>query len=46
MKTKTFTKILIAVIILCLIFTIAHLIYTIFAYQNCSVIYFISKELW
>lgn len=46
MKTQTFTKILIAVIVLCLLFTVAHLIYDIFAYQHTSIIYFIAKELW
>ncbi len=46
MTERTFTKILIAVIAVCLVLTVAHLIYDIYAYQHCSIIYFIAKELW
>ena len=46
MKTKTFAKILIAVLALCIILTAAHVIYAIWAYQHCSIIYFIGGELW
>lgn len=38
--------VLFAVIGVCLIFTIAHLVYAIYAYQHCSIIEFIAKELW
>ena len=30
----------------CLAFTVAHLIYAVYAYQHCSIIYFVGKELW
>ena len=31
---------------LCAALTVAHLLYAINAYQHCSIIYFIGKELW
>ncbi|MBQ4644689.1 MAG: hypothetical protein IJB72_02905 [Clostridia bacterium] len=46
MKQKTYYNIMIAVVAICLILTVAHLIYDINAYQHCSIIYFIAKELW
>lgn len=46
MKSKVFYGVLIAVVSVCLILTVAHLIYAVNAYQHCSIIYFIAKELW
>lgn len=46
MAERTYFKILTAVIATCLVLTAAHLIYDIYAYQHCSIIYFIAKELW
>lgn len=46
MKTKVFRKLAFAIVGLCLILTIVHMIYAIHAYQHCSIIYFIGKELW
>lgn len=46
MKDRTFYIILLSVIAVCLLLTVAHFIYTIYAYQHCSIIYFIGKELW
>ena len=46
MKERTFTIILLCLVGLCLGLTIAHLIYAVYAYQHCSIIYFIAKELW
>ncbi|MBQ8184348.1 MAG: hypothetical protein IJ036_01020 [Lachnospiraceae bacterium] len=46
MKNRTFTTVLLAIIGMCLVLTIAHLIYALYAYQHCSIIYFIAKELW
>jgi len=46
MKERTYFRILLAVIAICLIMTVGHLIYAIDAYQRCSIIYFIAKELW
>ena len=43
MKQKTYFNILVTVVVVCLILTIAHLIYAIYAYQHCSIIYFIAK---
>ena len=46
MKDSVFIKILIAVVAVCLMVTVAHFIYAIYAYNHCSIIYFIAKELW
>ncbi|MBQ7965816.1 MAG: hypothetical protein IJ331_07040 [Ruminococcus sp.] len=46
MKPKTFNIIFFTVLALCAVFTIAHFIYDVNAYQHCSIIYFIAKELW
>ena len=46
MKQKLFTKVILTVVIVCLLLTVLHLIYDIYAYNHCSIIYFISKELW
>lgn len=46
MKDKTFITVMLIVVIICLMLTVAHMIYAIYAYQHCSIIYFISKELW
>ena len=46
MKDRTFTIVILTVIALCLILTVAHMIRAIDAYQRCSIIYFIAKELW
>lgn len=46
MDDKIFYRLLIAVLAVCMIATSAHLIYAIDAYQHCSIIYFIGKELW
>lgn len=46
MKERTFTRIMIAVILACVLFTLAHFAYAIYAYKHCSIIYFIAKELW
>ena len=46
MKTAIFNKILIAVLAVCILLTAAHVVYAVWAYQHCSIIYFIGKELW
>ncbi len=46
MNHKTFRRLALTVVGVCLIFTIIHMIYAIQAYQHCSIIYFIGKELW
>lgn len=46
MKDHTFTVLLLTLVGLCLALTVAHLIYAVWAYQHCSIIYFIAKELW
>lgn len=46
MKNKTYNIILLTVLGLCLAATAAHVIWAIYAYGHCSIIYFISKELW
>lgn len=43
---KKFKIILFTVISLCIILTVAHVIYDVYAYGHASIIYFISKELW
>lgn len=46
MKERTFTIALLVIIGLCLALTVAHTVYAVHAYQHCSIIYFIGKELW
>lgn len=46
MKDKVYIKILVAIVTICLALTIAHTIYAVYAYQNSSIIYFITKEWW
>jgi len=46
MSDKIFIRLLIAVLVVCLVLTIAHLAYAVYAYQHCSIICFIGKELW
>ena len=47
LKRKPFrTAALMAVVAICIVLTVAHLIYDIYAYQHCSIIYFVAKELW
>lgn len=46
MKTPLFTKILLVVVGLCLLLTVAHIAYAVYAYQHGSIIYFIAEELW
>jgi hypothetical protein len=46
MKDKTFNIFLLAVLAICIILTLAHLAYAVYAYQHCSIIEFIARELW
>ncbi len=46
MKQKTFAAVILTVTALCVIFTLLHVIYAYNAYNHCSIIYFIAKELW
>lgn len=46
MKDRKFKIILFSVIGVCLFLTMAHFAYDIYAYNHCSIIYFIAKELW
>ena len=46
MKETTFYKLLITVVAVCLLLTVAHLCWAVYAYQHCSIIQFIAKELW
>ena len=46
MKSKTFYILLAAILSVCAILTVAHLAYAVYAYNHCSIIYFIAKELW
>jgi|LSQX01.1.fsa_nt_gb hypothetical protein len=46
MKDRTFSIILFAVLGVCVLLTLAHFAYAIYAYQHCSIIEFIAKELW
>lgn len=46
MKDRTFLIVLFVLLGICLAVTIAHFVYAIYAYQHCSIIYFIGKELW
>ncbi len=44
--SKRFKIIFFSALAVCILLTAAHLVYDYFAYQHCSIIYFISKELW
>ena len=46
MKDKKFKTMLFSVIGVCLALTVAHFAYDVYAYNHCSIIYFIAKELW
>lgn len=46
MKGKTFRIVLFTVLVFCILLTVAHVAYAVYAYGNSSIIYFISKELW
>ncbi|MBR2338493.1 MAG: hypothetical protein IKA63_03395 [Clostridia bacterium] len=46
MKHRVFLGIVLCVVGICLALTVAHLLYAICAYQHCSIIQFIAKELW
>ena len=46
MKNKVFISILLSVVIVCAVLTAAHALYALYLYRHCSIIYFISKELW
>lgn len=46
MKQNRFYAVLFSVIGICLALTVAHFIYAVYAYEHCSIIYFIGKELW
>ncbi len=46
MKNRTFSILFYVVLGICLALTIAHFIYAAYAYQHCSIIEFIARELW
>ncbi|MBO7473594.1 MAG: hypothetical protein J6U00_06270 [Ruminococcus sp.] len=46
MSDRRFIRMLIAVVLIGLLLTAAHLIFIYRAYQNSSVIQFIARELW
>lgn len=46
MKDHIFLTIFLCVLSFCLAVTAAHFIYTVYAYEHCSIIYFIGEELW
>ena len=46
MQEKTFYRLLLAVLLVCVAVTVAHFAYDVYAYKHCSIIYFIAKEVW
>ena len=46
MKDRTFFVILFTVLGACVLLTLAHFAYAIYAYQHCSIIEFLARELW
>ena len=46
MTSRVFYGILIALTVLGIACTVAHLIHIFNAYEHCSIIYFIAEELW
>ena len=46
MKDRTFYTLLLSIAGAGAVATLAHFIYAVYAYNHCSIIYFIAKELW
>lgn len=46
MKEKTFERLVLIVIAVCLMLTLIHLAFVIHGYLHCSIIEFIAKEPW
>lgn len=46
MKTRTFWIVFLSALAVCLALTVAHFIYAAYAYEHCSIIYFVGEELW
>lgn len=46
MESRSFRVVLFCLLGACIALTAAHLAYAAYAYQHCSIIYFIGKELW
>ncbi len=46
MSDKTYLRVLIALLAFCFVFTALHLGYIVYAYNNSSIIYYISQEFW
>ncbi len=46
MKDRIFMRVLICIIAVCILLTAVHLLYAVYAYQHCSIIQFIARELW
>ena len=46
MKDKIFSRVMAALVLLGLLLTAAHAAYALYAYQNCSIIYFVAEEPW
>ncbi|MBQ2468198.1 MAG: hypothetical protein II503_00810 [Clostridia bacterium] len=46
MKRRTFLIIFGSVVAVCIALTVAHFVYDVWAYNRCSIIYFVGKELW
>lgn len=46
MKSRTFLAVLLGVVGVCVLLTVLHLVYAVYAYQHGSIIQFIAQELW
>ena len=46
MNNRTYWWLILCVTALCLILTVAHAAYAVYAYHHCSIIEFIARELW
>lgn len=46
MTDKTFQRMVLGVLLLCAAATLLHIAYIFFAYQHCSIVQFIARELW
>ena len=46
MNNRFFQKLLLVVVGVCLVLTVIHVVYAVYAYQHASIVYFIAKELW
>lgn len=46
MTDKVAMKLTVGILTICMLLTIVHVVYINYAYEHCSIIQFIARELW